>query len=78
MTEKGAGVDSLPARRRPSRIHQIRAAYTCREWKSPGQSFAKANQIGNDGGMLTGKPLAGSTKTGVDLVENEQHFVLVT
>ena len=77
MAQERAGVDRLPARRRPSRIHHVGPSHTGRQREPACQRFAQADEVRHRAGVLAGKPSPRATETRVNLVQNQQGLVLV-
>ena len=70
-------MNRLPAGRRPGGVQQARPADTRGQGKPAGQRLAEADQVRYHPRVLAGKPLAGTAKARVNLVQHEQGAGLI-
>ena len=77
MPQKGAGMNCLTAADGPRPIHQIRSSHACRQRKTTGQRFAKADQIRDHIVVFACKPRTCAPKPSVNLIEDQTDSMVI-
>ena len=78
MTKESGGVDGFTIGGWPGLIHHGGGTHAGGERETTGEGFAEADDVRDGTAMLTGEPFTGAAEAGVNLIENEQGFVLIT
>src|ERR1051325_1943894 len=69
-------MNRLAGRFRPA-VHDFAAAYTSGNRETTSHAFTHTDQIGHHVPVFAGEPFAGSAKTGINLIEDQQKTVPV-